>query len=199
MKLMVRWTFRGIAAVPLVALLFVACKGQFYPYGYPGRTTAQAVLLEEAQNDYDFGPERAQIDTADSSFPGPSVDDTLAPNMTIASMTLKPGRARPPRRLLARLSSDRDYPAMGIYAGVNFVWRDTWDTTAVAAATWRNRVTSSRPGHPDHDLVRDSRLDRFPSTLGLHRPSVLRLRVNSIAFELCLDDPACPSGHCGYF
>ena len=187
-----RLTQKSFAIVPLVALLLIGCNN-------PEPTPSQLAIRPQAQNDYDFGPERPAIDMTDSTFPGSSVPDSAAPRMTASTMTLKTGHARSTRRLLARITSSRDYPPMGIYAGVNYVWRNTWDTTSVAAARWTNIITPDATGRPDKRLVRDARLDRFPITLGLHEPSVVRLRVNSYAFEVCLDDPVCPSGHCGYY
>jgi hypothetical protein len=205
MRLAEQPTLKRLAVVSLVAVSFVGCRSLFFPRGEPDpggiseRTTTQALILSEANRDYDFGPELPAVSRIDRTFPGPTAPDSAAPTMTMAVMTLKAGVARPPQRIIARITSDRDYPLMGIYEGVNFVWRNTWDSTAVAAATWENRVTSDNPGLPDHVLVRDARLNQFPPTGTQHTPSILKLSVNSIAFEACLDDPVCPSGHCGYY
>jgi hypothetical protein len=205
MRLDEEQTLSRVVLVLLIAMLPLGCRSLFFPPGYPDEarspafTTTQAIILEEARTDYDFGPERPAVDRVDRSFPGPTVPDSMAPDMSMAMATLKAGRTRPPRRIIARITSNRDYPLMGIHEGANYIWRDTWDTTTVAAATWINRVTSAKRGEPDHQLVRDPRLDQFPPVVTQHTPSILKLTVNSIAFEACLDDPACPSGHCGYY
>lgn len=194
-----RLTTNRFAVVPLLALLAIGCRSQFEPRPpeSPPTPTQIAVLL--AADDYDSGPERPAIDTIDRGFTGPTVPDNLAPNMTIATMTLRPGRPEGRRRLLARITSDGDYPPMGIRRGMNFVWRDTWANSLAAAQTWTNWVTPSRAGEPSHRLVRDPRLDRFANVAGHHTPNLLKLRVNSTGFLVCLGDPACPSGHCGNF
>jgi hypothetical protein len=135
----------------------------------------------------------------DPNFPGPTVSNDEAPTMTIATLKLKPGRPRGARRLLARITSDKDYAPMGIAKGQNFVWRNSWDSTAVAAATWVNTLTPARAGRPDHVLTRDPRLNRYPPVGVPHEPHLLKLTVRSIAFVACLDDPICGTGHCGNF
>jgi hypothetical protein len=198
-------TLRRLAVVSFVAMLVVGCRSQFFPRGEPDPgevplfLTSQGLILHLANTDYDFGPKRDAIPRVDPGFPGPTAPDSPAPHMTIETMTMKAGLVHQPPRIIARITSDRDYPLMGIYEGVNYVWRNTWDTTTVAAATWINRITSDNLGQPDHQLVRDTRLNHLPPSGTHHEPSLLKLAVNSIAFELCLDDPLCQSGHCGHF
>lgn len=163
-----------------------------------GLTDSQAAI-REVENDYDVGPERPAITENDPDYQGPTAPDTAAPGtITIATMRLKQGRPRGSRQLLARITSDKDYPLMGIVEGQNFVWRNTWDSTAVAAATWVNTLTPAKVGSPDHVLSRDPRLNRYPALVTPHQPRLLKLVVNSFAFIACLDDPACGTGHCGY-
>jgi hypothetical protein len=182
------------------ALLVVLASGchQIESLFGRGRTATQSAILD-AQDDYDVGPERPAIAENDPGFPGPTAPDAAAPAViTIATMRLKPGRPRGPSQLLARISSDRDYPPLGVVAGRNIVWRNSWDSTAVAAARWINTLTPAKGGKPDHVLTRDPRLNRYPATIP-HQPRLLKLTVRSIGFIVCLDDPACGSGHCGHY
>lgn len=187
-----------VAAAVVLTVLFSGCRWIDRLFGR-GQTTSQAFVLEAAK-DYDVGPERGAITETDRGFPGPTAPDTAAPGtITIATMTLKSGRPRGSRQLLARITSDKDYPLMGIVEGQNYIWRNTWDSTAVAAATWVNTLTPAKYGKPDHVLTHDSRLNRYPAVESPHQPRLLKLIVNSIAFVACLDDPGCTSGHCGYY
>lgn len=150
-------------------------------------TPAQLALLTEVELQYDVSPtERPPTDTTDLGFPpGHSVSDDDAPTMTIATMTLKGGFAPPRQKLIARITSNRDFPPMGIQRGMNYLWRDT--LTKVAWITPR--------AGPDHQLepVPGYQFQSRPE----HQPSLIRVRTNSFAFVACLDD--CPSGHCGMF
>lgn len=178
-------------------LLIAAAAGCSHLLGHV-RTATQSAILE-AQNDYDVGSERPPVAENDPIFAGPTAPDAAAPAViTIATMTLKPGHPRGPRQLLARITSDRDYAPLGIAAGQNFVWRNSWDSSTVAAARWANTITPASAGRPDHVLTRDPRLNRYPATIP-HQPRLLKLAVRSIGFIVCLDDPMCSTGHCGYF
>lgn len=186
------WSLRLI--VPL-ALFVVPAWGCFL-FRTP-LTASQAAVLAD-KDDYDEGPERPMETENDPTFPGPTIPDDQAPVMTIKTLKLKSGHAPGSRRLMARIHSDRDYPPMGIHDGWNVVWRDTWDTTVVASATWTTTVTPETPGEPDHVLTRDSRTDRYPAVAN-HEPRVIKLKVHSVAFVACFEDPACNTGHCGLY
>jgi hypothetical protein len=189
---------RAVATAVLLTMLFSGCR-MIDPILGRGPRGSQSAILD-ASTDYDVGPETGATTETDRAFPGPTAPDTAAPRrITLAAMHLKPGRPRGPRQLLARITSDKDYPLMGIVEGQNFVWRNTWDSTAVAAATWINTVTPAAAGHPDHVLRRDPRLNRYPALVAPHQPRLLKLIVNSFAFIACLDDPGCGTGHCGYY
>lgn len=189
-------TSRWIPYVALLVVLTSSCKKELDLLPTPSQIT-----VLDAQDDYDAGPERAPATEADTLVPGMTLQpDDDAPTMTIATLTLKPGRVRRSRRLLARITSNKDYAPMGIAKGQNLVWRDTWDSTAVAAAAWHSVLTpTTRPGRPDHVLVRDPRPNRYPPSVVPHQPRLIRLTIRSFAFVLCLDDPMCPTGHCGNF
>jgi hypothetical protein len=116
--------------------------------------------------------------------------------MTIATMRLKSGKPQPSHRLIARIKSDGDYPAMGIHEGMNLVWRSSWDSTT--AGSWVTKIVPLAPFMPEHVLTRDPRMHEF--TGGDPRePRLVRVTVASVAFAACLDDPMCGSGHCGYW
>ena len=178
--------------ISCIALLAASTASCHRPLALP--TPTQLSVLGAA-DDYDVGPERPSTTEVDPDFPGPTVS-TEPPDMTIAAMTLKPGRPRGPRRLLARITSPSDYEPMGLVKGQNLVWRNTWDSTATGAV---DVVTPMRPGRPDHVLTRDPRLNRYPPTDAPHRPRLIKLSVRSFAFVACLDDPMCPTGHCGKY
>jgi hypothetical protein len=185
MKLAARLTTPTCLVFPLFAGLVLAGCGTTQQLYAP--TPTQVALLSEAQLDYDVAPtERPPKDTTDRAFPpGHSVPDDDAPNMTIATMTLKPGHPPARLKLIARITSNRDFAPMGIQRGMNYVWRDT-----LTRAAW----ITPRSG-PDHHLVETPGY-QFASRPE-HQPSLLRVAVNSFAFVLCLDD--CPTGHCGMY
>jgi hypothetical protein len=185
---------RVIACAVLLTVLVSGCSWIERLFGRPQITQP---LIVEAAKDYDVGPERPATPETDRTFPGPTAPDSAAPtSITIASMTLKPGRPRGPRQLMARITSDKAYPLMGIVEGQNFIWRNTWDSTDVASV---NTLTPAKAGAPDHVLTRDYRPNRYPAVDRPHRPRLLKLTVNSIAFVACLDDPGCGTGHCGFY
>jgi hypothetical protein len=186
MKLAARLTTRNCRATGAVAALLLASCTTV------ASTPSQIAAEQVAQAGYLVGTEREPRDTTDPNFRYASVPDDSAPRMWIATMTptsaVQPGAPR----FLARIRSDGDYPPMGISRGLNYVWRE--DTTGIAQVNWRYRVTPARKGAPDHPLTR---VPRYEWPLGsAHAPNLLRVRVNSRAFVICLDD--CPPGHCGY-
>jgi hypothetical protein len=189
MKLAARLTApRRLGMALLAGLSFAGCKGQVEPPNPYVFTSTQMAVLRTAEDDYDVAPsERPPKDTTDRAFPpGHSVSDNLAPTMTIATMTLKAGHLPSSRKLLARITSNRDFPPMGIQRGMNYVWRDTLSRVA-----W----ITPKGGGPDHALAPAPRYQFTPRPE--HQPSLLRIAVNSVAFIVCLDD--CPTGHCGMF
>jgi hypothetical protein len=177
-----------LALLALLALLASSCASL---------TTSQ-VAVSNALDDYDVGPDRPPTTETDTGFRGPTVQDA-PPHMTIATLTLKPGRPRGTRQLMALIKSDEAYAPMGIAEGENVVWRDTWDSTAVAAERWINVVTPRKRGKPDHTLRRDPRRDRYPALSVPHQPRLIVLSVRSFALIACLDDPSCGTGHCGHY
>lgn len=161
-----------------------------------GLSPAQQALIVEADTDYEIGPERPPLAIRDTAFPGSSTEGDSAPQMTIATMTFKAGHTKPSHRLIARIKSDGDYPAMGIHAGVNFLWRNSWDTAA--KATWVSKVIPLKAGATEYALHRDARLHEY-TTGDPQQPRLVRVTKASFAFAACLDDPMCGSGHCGYW
>ncbi|HET9013174.1 MAG TPA: hypothetical protein VFN38_15215 [Gemmatimonadaceae bacterium] len=185
-----------------ISTLLAGCALLEQPYReaapvYITGTSEQQAIFFEALTDYNIDAEREPIAITLATFPKPSIPDTSAPHMTIATMRLKPGHMPPAsHRLIARITSDGDYPAMGIYAGANFVWRNSWDSTAVA--TWVTRVVPTKPSMPAYVLTRDPGMHEFTSG-DAHQPRLVRATIASVAFAACLDDPMCPTGHCGYW
>jgi hypothetical protein len=145
------------------------------------------MLLQELKADYDVSPnKRPPKDTSDANFPpGHSVPDNAAPDMSIATLTLKAGHSAP-STFIAVINSSGAFTPMGIEAGNNLVWRDAAGTAYITPL--------DVPGS-DHPLVMTPRY-QFPRRPE-HEASLLRVKVKSYAFVVCLD--GCGSGHCGMF
>jgi hypothetical protein len=159
-----------------------------------GMSAAQQAILLEAASDYDTFEERQPVAITDPTFSGPHTPGDAALNMTIATMRLKSGHAQPPQRLIARITSDADYPAMGIYSGMNFIRRSSWNTADTTS--WVTKVVPTKPSAPEYMLKRDT----VELTHGAaSEPRLVKITVASFAFAACLDDPRCGSGHCGYW
>lgn len=187
MKLPARLTtLRHLAIGPLVGLLFAGCQSLFDPPRPAPSLPTQREIIQAARDDYDYGPKRAARDTLIPDLGGPSVHDDSAPVMTIETMRRK-GSVRPDPllQMLARINSDRDYPHMGIRRGDNFVWRD------ISNVNW---ITPNEAGARSHRLVRVQRFN--PRTTTFHEPGLMKIRMNSTGFIVCLD--CLPVGHCGY-
>jgi hypothetical protein len=159
--------------------------------------TTNAGIVRQAGSLYDYGRERPPAAIKDSAFPGPVVEDPPgAPNMSIATATLKEGVTQPPHRILARIHSSGDYAPMGIRAGDNYIWRSSWDSTK--AASWVTSIVPGDSAATRHTLQRDARLTEY--THGdAAEPRLVRITVHSLAIGVCLSDPVCTSGHCGYW
>jgi hypothetical protein len=195
-----------LALIAFVALLGLNCKDEPPPQKAPqvlqmtdtqGLPRARVALMREAVTEYDIGPERPPLAIRDTAFPGPSTDGETAPQMTIATLRLKARHSRPSgHQLIARIKSNGNYPAMGIHTGLNFIWRNSWDSTA--AARWVTKVIPMHPSAPDYTLHRDSRLHEYTSG-DAAEPRLVRVTKASFAFATCLEDPMCGSGHCGYW
>ena len=164
--------------------------------GAAGDTTT-AGILREARTTYEYGPERPPISIQDTAFPGTVVSDPgTVPRMTIATAKLKPGAQPPAYPVLARIRSSGDYPPMGIHAGDNFIWRSSSDTTM--AANWATKLVAGRDSATSYSLHRDTRSIEY--THGDPKePRLVRITVHSMAIGVCLSDPVCSSGHCGYW
>jgi hypothetical protein len=169
-----------VAAAPVAA-----CKSQFDPPRPDWHMPTRAEVLEAAQNYYVAGPERPPKDTVDRNYPpGHSVPDTAAPIMSIATMMPIQVPISVPLKILAQITSNRDYQPMGIRQGRNILWRDWMGRAWITAQNGSHQPLQYVPGYV------------FPLVPG-HEPSLYRVQTNSISFLACLDD--CPSGHCGMF
>ena len=158
--------------------------------------TSNAATIAEAESLYMYGSERPQQTLVDRDFPGPVVGDDSLPRMWIATATLKDSTTRPATRIIARIRSERAYPQAGIDSGYNYVWRSSWDTSA--ASSWQTKIISHDPAKKAHLLTRDPRKKEY-SHGNAREPRLLRVKVHSVAFGACFDDPMCPTGHCGYY
>jgi hypothetical protein len=194
--------------VALVALLVLAGTGcgknaqvqvqdtpqRFQMPDTAGMSAAQQAILLEAASEYDTFGERPPVAIDLPNFRGPHTPGNAeaAPNMTIATMRLKSGHTQPSHRLIARIKSEGDYPPFGIYAGMNFIWRNSWSNADTA--TWVTKIVPTKPSAPEHVLQRDS----VEYTHGAPaEPRLVKMTVASFAIAACLDDPRCGSGHCG--
>jgi hypothetical protein len=159
--------------------------------------TSDASAVRQAQTLYDYGKERPASQITDREFPGPVVDDSLVPRVWVATATLKTGTQMPANRILARIRSARAYPPMGLVAGYNYVWRSSWDSTA--ASSWQTKIISGDTAATAHVLTRDPRNREYTHGVNAREPRIVRIRVHSMALGVCLDDPVCGTGHCGYY
>lgn len=159
--------------------------------------TTRTVATRDARMFYEFGPERPPVSVRDTAFKGPYVADDAVPRMWIATARLKANAARPASRIIARIRSERAYPALGLAAGYNYVVRNSWDTAA--ASRWMTRIVADDPAMKPHELVRDSRRLEYTHGKSPLEPRLVRIKVHSTAIGMCLDDPICPTGHCGYY
>jgi hypothetical protein len=199
----------------MLAALFVAAWGcgrsgdhpdttQVEPSALPETTplppvlsdTSSGSIVREAQKLYDYGLERPPIAVRDAAFKGPYVPDDSLPRMWIATAKLK-GSTRPPHRIIARIRSERAYPPMGIDSGYNYIWRNSWDSTA--AERWVTKIVAGNTRTKQHRLRRDPRRHEYTHGRSPLEPRLVRIKVHSVAIGACLDDPVCPSGHCGYY
>lgn len=161
-----------------------------------GADTSRALILRQAEALYDYGPERAPVTGTYPEFPGTHVPDGTIPTMRIATARWKGPGPMPPGRIIARIYSERAYTPMGIAAGYNYVWRNSWDTTAVR--NWQSQVVSRDRSVSAHNLVRDSTRAEYSHGDAME-PRLVLLKVASMGLGLCLDDPMCGTGHCGYY
>lgn len=157
-----------------------------------------AILASAKSSDYTYeDPARIAVSARDpTDITHPGVPEASAPTMTIA----KAIRASTPTPLteevLAKIVSDRAYPDLGLRPGDNYVWRYRADPVA---ANWQVWVVSDNPSHMGKQLSRSA----HDFTDGNHtQPRIVRARRTTaaavVAFGACLEDPVCPSGHCGY-
>lgn len=173
-------TTKGLAIASTIVLLLPVLVVQ-------GCRPSQETIVQAAGENYDFGAKRPPHDTTINTFAGESVPDSLAPDtIFIESMTLKrSAQSNPFYTLIARIQSNKDYRPIGIRRGDNFLWRD------IFGKKWITTSASTLPHGLDHHRPLDWHAPRP------HDPVLLRVRTNSIAFVVCLDD--CSSGHCSYF
>ena len=164
--------------------------------GDVGSDTTRSAIIREARALYDYGPERPPIATVDTAFPGPVVADGAIPRMWIATATLKRGVSRPVHRIVARIRSTGAYPPMGIAAGDNYIWRDTWDVRD--GSRGRAMIVPVDSSSKSHILIRDARNMEY-SHGDPAEPRLVMKQVHSFALAACLEDRICPSGHCGYY
>lgn len=199
-----QWHSRGVlVGLALSSVVMAGCKDDGVAVTDSTRRVVTRLaageheqIIRNAESLYDYGEERQTITVDDTAFKGPIVDEGGIPQMTIATATLKPNAQQPPQRLIARIRSQGAYPQVGIQPGYNYVWRNSWDSKAVA--TWVTRIIP-RDSAIAYDLIRDSRLHEFTKGMSPEEPRLVILKVHSIALALCLDDPMCPTGHCGYY
>lgn len=166
--------------------------------GQQRRGFASAAIIAEGDSLYNYGPERPQVTVLDPDFPGPHVDDDSLPHMFMATATLKDSTHKPSGRIIARIRSEHAYPQAGIDSGYNYVWRNTWRSDAATASSWQTLIISHDTTRKSYALTRDPRKKEY--THGAARePRLVRVKVHSVGFGACFDDPSCPTGHCGYF
>ena len=196
-------SWRALVGLVVVTAVCSACGNEDQQRVGPDTTralihlaaTAHDSIVHEVDSLYDFETERDTVVAIDTAFPGPSVDEGRIPHMTIATARLKPSTPQPVHRIIARITSDAPYPNMGIQSGYNYVWRNSWSDADTAS--WVTRMVS-RDSLTALDLIRDARRREY--THGDPKePRLVILKVHSVSLSMCLDDPMCPTGHCGYY
>ena len=163
----------------------------------PSADTTPAAILREATTLYGYGPEREPVAIKDGDFPGPIVNDSAVPRLRIATATLRRGVPVPAYRIIARIRSEGAYRPMGIESGYSYIWRNSWDDKNVA--TWVTKVVSSNTAAVPHLLTRDARNHEYTHGENAREPRLVRITVRSMAIGVCIDDPVCQTGHCGYY
>jgi hypothetical protein len=159
--------------------------------------TSRAFAVREAQSLYTYGKERRAIRIKDPSFPGTVVADGKVPNVWIATATLKPGNPAPLHPILARIRSEGSYAPMGLVAGYNYIWRSSADIKT--ALSWQTKIISADRSAKSHILTRDARKYEYSHGMSAREPRLVLIKVHSVGLGVCLDDPVCPTRHCGYY
>jgi len=100
--------------------------------------------------------------------------------------------------VLARIVSDRAYPELGILPGANYVWRYRKNPDPT---TWQVYIIPDKPAPLEKLLTRgdSSFTDGDHTQPRIVRGEITKAALVGIVFGACLDDPACTSGHCGYY
>jgi hypothetical protein len=179
------------------ALAGLAILAAFVAQGCrPEPKPLQRTIAQQADSNYEFGPAREAVNITDPAYPGTVTAGLPRYPMRIATATLKPGRPPTADRIIALITSDGDYAPLGIAKGRNYVWRNSRDTAQ--KATWITKVVPADSAKPDYVLHRDARHREYTSG-NPAEPRLVQVTVASYAFDLCLDDPACPTMHCGYW
>jgi hypothetical protein len=184
---------RGIVIAAGGLLSLSACtasRGGFDPtLLFPKPDSAEVAAL--AQN-YRFVNPIAPIPSLVPLPPGTAVPDADEPTITIARAV----PIRPPgpsgKVILALVRSDKPYQHLGIAVGDNYVWRDATDADP---KRWRTFMVPVSFSSNAKKLKRDT----TAYSSGDHtQPRLVRRVTNSVSLGVCLDDPACGTGHCGY-
>ena len=196
------WNVCTLASIGVLALTSWGCpKSSSSPVVRPAEDersadTSRTSIIRQAVRDYDYGPERPPFMITDPDFPGTVVADGSIPRMTIATATRKPGVPPPSDQILARIRSVRAYPPMGLAEGDNYIVRSSRDT-AMSGALVTQIIPLNRAA-ARYGLTRDSRKHEY--THGDPRePRLVIIKVHSVALGVCLEDPVCGTGHCGYY
>jgi hypothetical protein len=191
-------TQRNAAADSTKPVTVAAAKGMAPP--------DKDAILTSARNDYDYETPERSPDDADNpnDITNGGVPAGQAPTMKISKATRKSPVSSPTEEVLARIVSDKPYAPLGIIAGTNYLWRDRndpdhgkWKVYMIAddATTKPNKLKRSNA-----EYVKSDDSGPHPHT----QPRIARAtkrknaRVDSFAFGVCLEDPVCGTGHCGY-
>lgn len=178
------------------------------------RDTTAASQSAGKATQHDFAQIVKQAQSADYSYEATPRDPVPARNptdithngvaqaaapttLTIAAATRSSTPTPLTEEVLARIDSDRAYPELGILPDANFIWRYRADPDPAKWEVWV--IPQRAPGNAKL-LVRSA----TDFSNGNHtQPRLVRAEkvlaaAVAIAFGTCLEDPVCPSGHCGY-
>lgn len=165
-----------------------------------------ANFISSLASGYAFGPKRSPTSIAlpPKSAKNKGVEKKNSPvdlNIQTAILT---GPATEPA-IVALITSDKEYPGLGIEKDSNYIVRDKRGSSD--ALDWVTYMVSVRPfGMIRLDRGTDALLAanpheprivsyEFQQKVGTSKP----MTVDMVAFGLCIDDPKlCTTGHCGY-
>jgi hypothetical protein len=159
----------------------------------------KTAILASAKADYEYeDPARGPVPATDpTAIPNPGVPQTDAPNLTIRKARRKNIVVMPKEEVLALVYSDKRYSPLGIIADTNYIWRDRSDADSTK---WKVYMVPDDATNDLKKLKRDKDKKEYSRDRDPTKPRLVTGGKKRAAFVVgvCLEDPACGTGHCGY-